>query len=327
MSLPSGKVLLIGLLMAALSYPLISSFLPKTPKPGAASSQGRAHEDDARQSSSSPSATADRAGTTDYVGVILPSQEATLSSSAEGLVEAVKVNLGDSVREGDVLVTLDSERRLRSQLAEAQAVVNEASQESARTEAAKDHAIAAAERQKRAFADGATSEGELSNAQHQVVSSQFQWEGAKAKLTEKQATVQRVTQQLKDAEIRAPFHGKVAARYIQKGERIQAGKPIFRLVGAAPPIVRFAVPQEFASALTSATTIEVRIDSDSRILQGKISRVAPALDPVAHMIIVEAILDERQPSDVLLGGVAARVRLQRAQAQLGAAPSSPRNHN
>jgi RND family efflux transporter MFP subunit len=160
-----------------------------------------------------------RAGAADtlgYIGEVRAARRAELAFPVAGRVATVAVEVGERVRAGQVLATLDLQP-LQAQLAAAQADL-------ARAEAQVAEARLRAERVQRAQVAGAASGGEVT--------------GAKAELAAAEATVRAAAAQrdaaawsLQQASLRAPLPGVVALRGVEPGQAAGPGAPVLAIDG------------------------------------------------------------------------------------------------
>ncbi len=160
-----------------------------------------------------------RAGGADmpgYIGEVRAVRRAELAFPVAGRVASVAVEVGDRVRPGQVLATLDLQP-LQAQLAAAQADV-------ARSEALRTEARLRADRVQRAHAAGATSGSEASGVQAEL---------AAAEAAHRAASAQRdaAAWSLEHAALRAPLAGVVAARAVEVGQAAGPGAPVLTIDG------------------------------------------------------------------------------------------------
>lgn len=146
-----------------------------------------------------PAAAADLAATLQW------SQRVELASPASGVVQAVQVNVGDRVKKGQALVTLDA-AAYSAGVAGALAEVAHAEEE------ARD-AKRNLDRVQELYNRTVIALTELEQAQIRNVRAKAQLDGAKARLAENQ-------KQLRDASVRAPFDGIVLARQAEPGQTV-----------------------------------------------------------------------------------------------------------
>jgi membrane fusion protein (multidrug efflux system) len=217
------------------------------------------------------------ADTLTAVGSVSAAQGVIVAPEIAGTVSEIDFESGASVKQGDLLLRLDTsteEAQLRA--AEAQAAL----------------AKVTAERERKLIADKTASQSELDQAE-------ATWKQADANVDNIQATIQKKT-------IRAPFAGKLGIRLVNLGEQLDVGKGIVSLQSLAPVYVDFSLPQEQFAQLQ--TGLEVRAVSDAyptNVFEGEISAINPDLDVTTRSVRVRAKfanVDER-----LRAGMFARV--------------------
>lgn len=151
-----------------------------------------------------------------YVGEVRAARRAELAFAVAGRVASVGVDVGDPVRRGQVLATLDLQP-LAAQLAAAQAGLAQA--EAQLTEAQQRQARVAL-----AQASGAVSSAEAGAAQVELVA---------AEAAQRAAASQRDVAEwsLAQATLRAPVDGTVASRVVEPGQASGPGAPVITIDG------------------------------------------------------------------------------------------------
>jgi RND family efflux transporter MFP subunit len=241
-----------------------------------------------------------------YVGVIVARNRSDVSSSVAGELTSIAVRAGDRVEAGAVLAIVDSsplEREIGVARAELQGA------RSARTSAAVD-LEEANERRARLDRIGDQVAAEVVGAE-QGAAIRYSARRARAALGRAEAEVRRHQRRIALLEGRrtrtrvvAPFAGLVASRYLDPGAVIDAGEPIVRLIESDEPWVRFAVPPARASELTVGADVEVEVGA--RRLRARVVQVAPEIDPIAAMVVVEARIEDGERG-LLRSGTGVRV--------------------
>jgi RND family efflux transporter MFP subunit len=243
-----------------------------------------------------------------YLGVVLADRSVDVAAPSAGQLEAISVRVGDRVAAGAVVARLNA-RRLAKDLAmaEASARRSRAEREQARLEG--EQARDRTERLERLAREaGLVSEQD-------VVAARYQQQGAAAHLVAAEAAVQQEEQRvaqlvdaLSEAELKAPFGGVVAARYVNAGSTVAAGERLLRIITSGKPLVRFAIPEEDRSAIAVGRRVSLRVDGSDLRLGAQIVSVAPDVDPSSQMIFVEALVSEPLPATgTVIIGRAARV--------------------
>lgn len=242
--------------------------------------------------------------TLSYVGSVVAPRDANVSSTRGGRVDAYYFEVGQTVRQGDLLVKLGADELSAASRAAAAGVT----QARARIGTAKDarslpSAVAAksayevaadgAKRAEKLFAQGSVSEQELNRARSNESSARAQYEGALAaaeaefgRLTELQANSAQAQAALGDKAVRAPFDGIVLDRFIEVGQLAAPNAPLIRVIDPSELRVRFDVPQFDADkvALGSKVTLQV----GGTILTANVVRSTPGLVGEANARLVEA---------------------------------------
>ncbi|MEM9292268.1 MAG: efflux RND transporter periplasmic adaptor subunit [Acidobacteriota bacterium] len=228
-----------------------------------------------------------------FVGRSQAPSQAAASFRIPGRVERRAVNLGDSVRRGDLLAALDaSDFRLR---------LEEASAEVARSEAEWRNAEAERQRLRALFATESTSRSALDAAE-------ARYDGAEAARDSAQRRQRLARAELGYTRLRASAAGRVVAVEIEAGENVQSGQAVLRLATGNGLEVEFAVPEGLISRLELGQEAAVDFPADGIQGSGRISEVGagPVGDGGGAFPVVLRLQD---PDPRLLTGRAAEVTL------------------
>ena len=185
-----------------------------------------------------------------------------VSADLPGTVDKIYFDSGKAVKEGDVLVELDT-RQERAQLAA--------------LEAQRDLAKINYARMQQLATQGVVSKMEYDQATAQ----QKQTE---ANVGEIRATIQRKT-------IRAPFSGILGIRKVNLGQYLAAGNPIVQLQSLNPIYVNFGVPQQEAGRIRMRGTLRVTLDSlPGQAFTGRVNALDSVVDEATRNVQVQATL-------------------------------------
>ncbi|MBI4511352.1 MAG: efflux RND transporter periplasmic adaptor subunit [Deltaproteobacteria bacterium] len=251
---------------------------------------GRADETD-RGRASGGEATSSRGPTGSnpgFLGVVLARHAVDVVSKLDGRLESVRVRLGDRVKKGASIATIDV-KAARQDLSIAEATLKGAQADQVRASL---ELAQAKERLARldAMAQHVARE-ELATAQYQQKLAAVQLDSAHAQVAERQARVAQLREVFAHSEVRAPFDGVVAARYADPGATISPGTPLARLISDDELWVRFAIPEDQAASISVGRPINVSIESLHIAVPGKVASVAPEVDASSRMIFAEATLE------------------------------------
>jgi multidrug resistance efflux pump len=125
------------------------------------------------------------------------------------------------------------------------------------------------------------SKEDLAQAALQAKTAQSAYEVARSRAAEQAARVRQLETSLSHNEIRAPFDGRVAARFADPGAVVGPGSPLVRLISAGDLLVRAAVPPDPVAVTVRAQGFQV---------PGKIQRLAPEVDAASQMVLIEVQL-------------------------------------
>jgi membrane fusion protein (multidrug efflux system) len=219
------------------------------------------------------------------IGTVAAVQGVTVSADLPGIVERIAFDSGERVREGDVLVQLDT-RQEQAQLAAAQAQL-----EVARLNF---------ERMKDLVGQDAVARAEYDNAA-------AAHKQADARVREIEATIERKT-------IRAPFSGVLGIRQVNLGQYLTGGAPVVPLQSLDPVYVNFGVPQQDAGAVRSGAPLRITAaDLGGREFTGRVTAVNAVVDPATRNIQIQATLPN--PGGVLRPGMFVQAHLRVGAAQ------------
>jgi membrane fusion protein, multidrug efflux system len=199
------------------------------------------------------------------IGTVAAARGVTVSADLPGVVEAITFDSGLAVREGQVLVRLDT-RQERAQLTAAESQLNLARLNLDR-------------------ARGLLAEGIISQADYDRTSAEHAQ--AEARAGEIRATISR-------KQIRAPFSGILGIRQVDLGEYLSAGDPIVPLQAVDPLYVNFAVPQQDVPRLRVGSEVKVTAEGLGEEFTGRITALDSVVDPQTRNVQVQATLPNQK---------------------------------
>lgn len=240
-----------------------------------------------------------------FLGVVVTRDVVDVAAETTGRIESVAVQVGDTVAPRDVLAQIDTSE-VQQDLGMARASLRAAKAEVQRIESQVREAETRYSR--RSGLPDIFSREEVEAARMEQETAQATLEAAQARVTEQETQVEQLRNRLQRTEIRAPFAGTVALRYLDPGATVLPGTPVVRLLGTEELVVRFAVPPEEVDSLGVGDALDVALGEDGLRAPAIVQHIAPEIDGPSQMIFIEARLDA--PQDVLAGvrsGLAVRV--------------------
>lgn len=219
-----------------------------------------------------------------FTGIVTPRRTSQLGPQTGGRIVRLSADVGDRVRAGRVLASLDT-RALEARLAAANATVTEA-------EASHKLALATVQRQEALLEKGHVSQQRLDEATAQADSAQARIDAAKAQA----ATIQV---EIDLARIVAPYSGVITARMADEGAIASPGQPIFELLENGHLEARIGLPAPLADTLEVGELYTLSSD------QGDVDTVLRAVTGVieAGQRTVTTIFDVKDASSVASGAV------------------------
>lgn len=216
-----------------------------------------------------------------------------VSTRMMGWVKEVHVEAGQTVAQGDPLVSID-EADLIAKKAQAKAGIVEA-----------EAVLASAERMvgrfERLYAEKSVSKSQLEEVQTGR-------DRAAAGLDMARAGLREVNVHLSYVDIKAPTAGLVARRMIDPGDMANPGMPLLVLEQAAQVKVVAHVGEKDVSNLSAGDPLSVDVTSlPGAVFETTIARVVPAANPGSRTYDVEAYLDNADGR--LKSGMFARVNI------------------
>ena len=204
-------------------------------------------------------------------------QESVIGAEANGLrLTEVKVNVGDRVRQGDLLATLQSDG-VRAELAQAQASLSEAQANLQKTRADIESARALVQK------------GFISA--NQMNQSQLNESVAMARVEAAEALIQVQRVRLSQTQVKAPDAGVISARNATLGSVVGAGTELFRLIRQGRLEWRAEVTASEIGRVVVGAPVAVMSASGAEI-KGRVRMIAPSVDPQTRNALVYVDLQE-----------------------------------
>jgi RND family efflux transporter MFP subunit len=236
--------------------------------------------------------------------------EATIYGRVNGYVAKWMVDIGDQVKAGQTLATINTPE-LDAELLAARAKLNAAIAQVAVKSARAQFATTSYQRW-RDSPKGVVSDQEREDKQAAKAEADAELTSAHAQVALQQADVDRLTAMTRFKEVKAPFDGSVAERQVDTGDLVTAGstantKLLFRVVQDDPIRVFVSAPQNVAADLMKPG-VEADVilgDASGQRIVGKVARTAGAIDPRSRTLRVE--IDLANPGHKVVPGMYVQV--------------------
>jgi RND family efflux transporter MFP subunit len=236
--------------------------------------------------------------------------EAPLYARINGYLKRFLVDLGDSVKKGQLIAEIESPE-VDQQLRQARANLAVARAALAQSRANLTLAQVAAKRWAALARDHAVSQQEADERQAALEARQADLQSAEASILAQEANVKRYEELQGFEQITAPFDGILSARTVDVGTLVSEGsststRELFRIVQVDSLRVFVNVPESAISSVRQGLDVEVRFDAHpGRLWKGIVARTARSSDPSSRMMLSEVSVPN--PDGVLSSGLYAQV--------------------
>ena len=234
-----------------------------------------------------------------YSGDIRAAEQAPLSFRVPGSLLERRVDLGDTVRAGQVLAVLDSgdqsaqANAIRAQLSAAQAQLQR---------------VQADQRRYAVLAKDQLVSKSMMDAQNAAVAA------AQGEVNAIQANLRLATNQARYTQLTAPRSGVIAERMAEAGQVVGAGQPIFLLAADGAREVVFAVPESDIAQVRRGMPVQIELwSTPGTAMTGSITELSPVADPATRTFTARATvnpgavkLELGQSAKVIIPGVEVR---------------------
>lgn len=214
-------------------------------------------------------------------GTIQAINSANLSTRMMGFVVKVAVNVGDKVKEGQLLVSINNSD-LNAKLSQVNANITEAT--AAFTNAEKDY-----NRFKNLYSENSATQKELDDMTAHYNMASARLEGAKQMRNEIQA-------QFAYANIRAPFNGVITGKYVNEGDMANPGMPLIAVESPGNFEVMARIPESDISKIKVGTNVNVHVKSLGKEVNGRVAEVSSSAKNTGGQYLVKVALDKTDTS-------------------------------
>jgi RND family efflux transporter MFP subunit len=207
-------------------------------------------------------------------GTFVADESSDVTSQVPGSVVQTLVDVGDTVRSGQLLVRLD-DRQARLELSQAQAALQQvqAQAENARVEARRHGEL--------------VESGDISRSTYEKLTTQLAT--GEAAVAQARARVSLAEKALDDTSIAAPLDGAVSARPVAVGEYVTPSTKLVTIVRIHPLRLEIQVPESYAATLQIGMAVRAEVPAHpGTVFTGTITARNPAIDPSSRVMTVEA---------------------------------------
>lgn len=266
----------------------------------------------------------------EVVGSLAADEEVVVSAQAAGELDALNVDFGSFVAQGQVIAQIDQrDAKLRVEQAEATLKQTMARlgmkegaafdpQQNADVRVAKaqlDWARMDLDRNTKLIENGDISRSNYDNAVTQHSLAQARYQAALDAVNQQLAVVEQqraalnlAKKAITDTVVRAPISGAVKEKHASRGSYVPVNGRIVTLVKINPLRLRADIPEYATAAVRTGLQMTLNVDAfPNRTFNGRVVRIGPSLNEQTRALTVEAQV--ANPSNLLRPGMFAKSSL------------------
>ena len=254
----------------------------------------------------------------EYIGTTKPVREVSLRSQTEGRLLNLNSDVGDSVKQGQILAQLDDTllltavnqekaelAALQSEVARARTQVSNAQAKAEQARLQLQQAQVDAQRRRTLREAGAISQQEAELAQtaaataqqnlraatEQIRTEQQAVEAAIGRVAAQKATLAQNQERQSYALLASPINGVILERLTELGNLVTPGSEILKVGDFSSVKIVVPVSELELANIRLGQPVRVRLDAfPKEMLSGRVSRISPAADQAARQIPVEVTI-------------------------------------
>ncbi len=227
--------------------------------------------------------------TVDTVGTVEAVESATLAAQMTGSVRAVNVRLGDTVRPGQVLVTLDA-AAAHADVERSEAAVWASEKQVALAQTEADLAASTLARYKILRDRKSISPQEYDEVSRRSEAATARLDATRAEVSSTQAAENGASTVAAYSRIHAPFSGVVSARLVDPGALATPGLPLLQVERVGALELSVPVDQSLLASLRRGATVDMTVDGIDHEIAGRVKEIAPAADALSRSFVVKVTL-------------------------------------
>ncbi len=251
-------------------------------------------------------------------GILQAKTRVDVGAQVSGQVQTLHVELGQNVKKGDLLVSLDPEIA-RSDLAQAEAAVAQQKAQLERMKVDIEQAQRESQRQQRLLAGSATAGQEAENAQALLDKLQADYRGQQASMQRLQADLAKRQLNLGYTRITAPMDGTVVNIPVQAGQTVIAVQitPVMVALAQLDTItVRARVPEADVSSIKVGQVARFStLSGEGRQYEGRVRVIQPVPERMGNAVYYNVLFDVDNKDRSLLSDMTVQVNIETGSAR------------
>ncbi|MBN2899490.1 MAG: efflux RND transporter periplasmic adaptor subunit [Clostridia bacterium] len=216
-----------------------------------------------------------------FPGKAEPVQTVVITAKTSGDVKSAPFDIGDAVKAGDILMTLDDENH---RLAASTAKLS-LEQASIQLNTAKDDA----ERSRVLYENGALSKTTMDNIDNAYKQANIGYKTAKN-------AYDTATINLNNTTVESPIDGIVSEKNFDIGENISPGTEVYTVVNTQQINVIVGVPEQSIQGITTGQEAVLTSQYSDKRWSGTIINISPVMDPQSYTYTAKILVDNTDGS-------------------------------
>lgn len=226
-----------------------------------------------------------------------------LAAKMPGYVSSLPFEIGDFVKKGELLISLD-DRDIRSEIAALKESSSAMLQQQTALKARFAYAEATFNRIKKLHNEGSATQDEFDRISSEKAALAGQVSAMEARIRQVRARLKEAENQLRYVAIRAPVDGWLIDRNVDQGAFVMPGVPLLQFESSGDGTWFAAqVDETLISKVKPGMPVSVFISAENRMIDTVISQAAPRSNPASHTFSILADISLNNISSGLFGRI------------------------
>jgi RND family efflux transporter MFP subunit len=214
-------------------------------------------------------------------GPLIVEHQLDVLAQRDGVVVKLRSEAGAHVRAGDLLAQLD-DRQLTADLEAARAKTHSTEADLKAWQAEAKVLQSDFDRAQKMWDAQLITREQLDHAKFKAEADQFDVQRLEQLLINAKETQRSLELELDKTQVRAPFSGIVARRYVREGQQVAKGDRLFWVTAEGPLRMRFTVPEKFVGVLKVGRQLAMTVsDFPGKEYKARVLQLSPIVDPTS----------------------------------------------
>jgi RND family efflux transporter MFP subunit len=214
-------------------------------------------------------------------GPLIVEHQLDVLAQRDGMIAKLRSEAGAQVRAGDLLAQLD-DRQLTADLEAARAKTHSTEADLKAWQAEAKVLQSDSDRAQKMWDAQLITREQLDHAKFKAEADQFDVQRLEQLLINAKETQRSLELELEKTQVRAPFSGIVARRYVREGQQVAKGDRLFWVTAEGPLRMRFTVPEKFVGVLKVGRQLAMTVsDFPGKEYKARVLQLSPIIDPTS----------------------------------------------